>query len=281
MKKNQSAVGYENLIRELSIDCEKCSGLCCTALFFSKMDGFPQDKKAGISCMNLETNFRCSIHASLLKKNMKGCLAYDCFGAGQKVTQNIFGGESWREVPKKSEEIFKVFLVVYQFHQILWYLLDAYAVANAEELKKEINELILENTSITKGTPQEILNFDLEDYRSRVNAVLKKSIENLKRQWGSGKIKNKGNLFGKSFKGKNLDGEDFSMCMLIATNLEGCSLNGANFLGADMRDTNLKNADLSGSIFLTQGQINSARGNSSTRLPAKLVVPASWKKDKE
>ncbi len=53
----------------------------------------------------------------------------------------------------------------------------------------------------------------------------------------------------RNFKKAVLDGQDFSMSLLIAANLEGCSLRGANFLGADLRDSNLKNADLSERVF--------------------------------
>ena len=45
--------GYdEALFNHLKIDCSKCFGLCCVALFFSKCDGFPTDKGAGKPCLN-------------------------------------------------------------------------------------------------------------------------------------------------------------------------------------------------------------------------------------
>ena len=66
------------------------------------------------------------------------------------------------------------------------------------------------------------------------------------------------------------------MSLLIAANLEEANLLGANFLGADMRDTNIKNTDLSHSLFLTQIQINAAKGNENTVLPPYLYVPISW-----
>lgn len=83
-------------------------------------------------------------------------------------------------------------------------------------------------------------------------------------------------FLGKHFKGKNLDGHNLSMSLLIAANLEQCSLRRTNFLGADMRDANIKNTDLSESLFLTQMQINSAKGNTATKLPAYLERPSSW-----
>ncbi|GAA0824814.1 hypothetical protein GCM10008914_29680 [Clostridium tertium] len=39
--------------KELQPDCEKCFVLCCVALYFSAMDGFPVNKDAGKPCINL------------------------------------------------------------------------------------------------------------------------------------------------------------------------------------------------------------------------------------
>lgn len=58
---------YENL----RADCEKCFGLCCVSLYFSKSEGFPNDKVAGTPCINLQSDFRCSIHENLRKKVLK------------------------------------------------------------------------------------------------------------------------------------------------------------------------------------------------------------------
>lgn len=37
---------YGVLWDTMKSDCSKCSGLCCTALYFSKIDGFPKNKEA-------------------------------------------------------------------------------------------------------------------------------------------------------------------------------------------------------------------------------------------
>ncbi|MBB5158259.1 uncharacterized protein YjbI with pentapeptide repeats [Saccharopolyspora phatthalungensis] len=44
----------------------------------------------------------------------------------------------------------------------------------------------------------------------------------------------------------------------------------------DFRDTDLRDADLTGSIFLTQDQINAAQGNTGTTLPPTLTHPRHW-----
>ncbi|MCD8500650.1 MAG: hypothetical protein LRY71_01920 [Bacillaceae bacterium] len=75
---------YENLKNA----CSKCFGLCCVALYFSATEGFPTNKEAGRPCPNLKMDFSCVIHNSLAERGLKGCTAYDCFGAGQKVAQS-------------------------------------------------------------------------------------------------------------------------------------------------------------------------------------------------
>jgi uncharacterized protein YjbI with pentapeptide repeats len=51
----------------------------------------------------------------------------------------------------------------------------------------------------------------------------------------------------------------------------------ADLIGADLRDTNLSGANLTDSIFLTQAQVNAAKGDRQTKLPDKLKTPDHWK----
>lgn len=273
MIKSKTNDKYIELTSKLAIDCKKCSGLCCVALCYMKVDGFPSNKPAGKPCGNLMPDFRCAIHPQLVQANMKGCLAYDCFGAGQKVTQICFPDSDWKNSPKKASDIFEVFLILFRLHQLLWYLLEALSLVAAEQLASDIEALIIDNEQMTALSPVEILNLDVEKYKIKVNQVLRKVSEMICVNPNGKQIKE---FSGKNFKKSTLDCRDFSMSFMIGANLEGCSLRGTNFLGADMRDTNIKNTDLSESIFLTQMQINSARGNSNTKLPAHLSRPTTW-----
>ena len=275
MKKIHNNSAYRNL----TIDCEKCSGLCCVSLYFAKTEGFPENKVAGMPCKNLMSDFRCNIHSNLVGCNLKGCLAYDCFGAGQKVTQMIYGGGNWKTSPELAKEMFDVFLIVVQLQQMLGYLVEAATIIPAETLKGDIDALILENEQMTQLCPREILALDVEQYRSGVNQVLKK-VSKLVAEVASGSSNNKKTIdyIGKNFKKANLAGKDLSMALLIAANLEGCNLYGTNFLGADLRDANIKNTDLSDSVFLTQMQVNAAIGNAKTKLPEGLTYPTTWQK---
>ena len=96
----------------LQADCEKCFGLCCVALYFSATEGFPVNKDAGKPCINLQDDFRCSVHKNLKKKGLKGCIAYDCIGAGQKVAQVTYGGHDWKQNPESAKQMFDVFIIM-------------------------------------------------------------------------------------------------------------------------------------------------------------------------
>jgi hypothetical protein len=81
----------------LRADCARCAALCCVALAFDRSEQFAFDKPAGEPCPNLKSTCRCRIHESLAVSGFPGCAAYDCQGAGPYVTQQLFGGLSWRD----------------------------------------------------------------------------------------------------------------------------------------------------------------------------------------
>lgn len=70
-------------------DCSKCSGLCCTALYFSKMNGFPKDKVSGQPCTNLLKDYRCKIHSQLEKQKTKGCIEAMSLISAQPLAKSI------------------------------------------------------------------------------------------------------------------------------------------------------------------------------------------------
>jgi hypothetical protein len=82
---------------ELKADCANCFGLCCVALQFTASSDFAFDKAAAEPCRNLLADFGCSIHPQLRQRGMKGCTVYECFGAGQRVAQQTYAGQSWRD----------------------------------------------------------------------------------------------------------------------------------------------------------------------------------------
>lgn len=263
---------------ELAIDCSNCCGLCCVALYFAKSEGFPKDKAPGKPCQHLQADFRCALHGELKAKGLHGCMAYDCFGAGQKTTQVLYGGGSWRDPQIDAEQMFKAYLKLYQIHQMLWYLLEAERLVPAEPLWPAISSLIEEGRGYTLGTPETVQSLDVEAYKRRVVPALQEAGALVQREVLGEAVENhRSDYLGCSMRGQDLTGNDFSMSLLIAADLRGCMLYGANLLGADLRDANLCGADLRESLFLTQGQINAARGDKMTRLPAGLAPPSAWK----
>lgn len=273
--------------KELKIDCEKCSGLCCVALYFSASEGFPTNKEAGKPCINLQSDFTCSIHKTLRNKGLKGCTAYDCFGAGQKVAQVTCSGRDWRQDPDYAKKIFEAFLIMRQLHEMLWYLSEAFVLQTNQDIKEKISSLLDNTEQLTLLDIDALLSLDVEAHRSKVNILLKNTSELVRAKACSekntpsrnGKAKSKRlDYFGADLRKSNLRGADLRGACLIAANLRGVDLSCADLIGADLRDADLSGANLANSIFLTQAQINTAKGDSHTKLPAMLVRPTYWSK---
>jgi hypothetical protein len=51
---------------------------------------------------------------------------------------------------------------------------------------------------------------------------------------------------------------------------------GADLIGADLRGADLRGADLSDSIFLTQSQLDAAKGDTGTKFPQSFTRPTHW-----
>ena len=64
--------------------------------------------------------------------------------------------------------------------------------------------------------------------------------------------------------------------LLLGADLRDADLRLADLLGADLRGADLRGADLSTSLFVTPMQAAAARGDASTRLPARVPRPPHW-----
>jgi hypothetical protein len=109
----------------LRADCARCAALCCVALAFDKSRLFGFDKAGGEPCRNLGARGDCRIHASRLERGFGGCVGYDCLGAGQRVTQDLFGGRTWRKDPALLGPMSRAFLVYERAHRLLALLAEA------------------------------------------------------------------------------------------------------------------------------------------------------------
>jgi hypothetical protein len=65
---------------------------------------------------------------------------------------------------------------------------------------------------------------------------------------------------------------------LAGANLMRAHLAGARLIGAELEGAYLWGTDLTDAIGVTQEQVNSAKGNTTTRLPPGIVMPESWKR---
>lgn len=109
----------------LTDDCENCAALCCVAYPFDDADAFAADKKTDEPCANLDCGFKCQIHPQLTDRGFSGCVAYSCAGAGQRVTQQLFDGETWRDDPDLLPHMTYALRVVRPIHEALLLLIEA------------------------------------------------------------------------------------------------------------------------------------------------------------
>ncbi|MER7547537.1 pentapeptide repeat-containing protein [Spirillospora sp. NPDC127506] len=262
---------------DLKADCGNCFGLCCVALPFAKSADFAIDKDAGEPCRNLLADFRCGVHADLRERGFQGCAVFDCFGAGQKVSQRTFAGRDWREGPEVAGPMFRVFPVMRRLHELLRYLDEALAMPAAGPVRDELRHAYDDVERLTLGGPGELAEVDVPAVREAVNALLLRASELARAGVPGPKPNRRGaDLIGARLAGADLRGACLRGAYLIAADLRGADLRSADLIGADLRGADLRGADLTGCLFLTQGQLDSARGDAGTRLPDAVGRPAHW-----
>jgi hypothetical protein len=126
----------------LRADCAKCCGLCCVGPAFDAMQGFGFDKPAHTACANLRTDFSCAIHHQLQLQGFPACAAFDCYGAGQRVTQRLFGGRSWRSSPEIAPMMFKAYARYRALHELMG-MLDLAIQQASEPIGKQLRDLLI------------------------------------------------------------------------------------------------------------------------------------------
>lgn len=284
-RKLEAALTTSN--NNLKTDCGRCFGLCCVALYFSASEGFPTNKNAGKPCINLKPDFSCNVHMNLREKGLKGCTAYDCFGAGQRVAQVTYSGHDWLQVPESAEEMFEVFLIMRQLHEMLWYLTQVLTLQPARNIQQKLSIILVEIEQLTQLSADSLISLDVEAHRAKVNLLLMQTSELVRAKFRGGQKTPSGrknsrigrqDFIGKDLRKTNFRGADLRGACLIAADLRGTDLSGADLIAADLRDTDLRGTNLRDAIFITQAQINTAKGDSNTKLPKSLVRPMHWPK---
>jgi hypothetical protein len=257
---------------DLRADCSSCAGLCCVVPAFTASSDFAIDKPSGVPCPNLATeDFGCTIHSELRERGFPGCTVYDCFGAGQRVVQGHFAGRAWRTSPEIREEMFATFEVVERLHELLWYLADAAERPAARPVHGEV-EGLRDAVEVAAESPRDA---DVVALQLRADSLLGE-VSTLVRVGADGQDLRRKDLAGRDLRSERLVAADLRGAVLIGADLRGTDLDDADLLGADLRGADVGGADLTTALFLTQFQVNAARGDARTALPDWLDRPAHW-----
>jgi uncharacterized protein YjbI with pentapeptide repeats len=259
--------------QRLHADCSACAGLCCVAPAFAKSADFAITKPAGKACPNLRDDFRCGIHSRLRESGFPGCTVFDCFGAGQQVTQVTFGGRNWRDEP----QMLTTFPIMRDLHELLYYLADALTLPAAEPVHDDLREALGRIEALTAGTPAELAQLHVDELRQQVNPLLLRASELTRASSGRRGPDHRGaQLIGANLRRADLRAASLRGATLLGADLRMADLRGADLIGADLRGADLRGADLTDTVYLTQSQLDAAKGDASTRLPAVLRRPAHW-----
>ena len=270
---------------DLGADCADCFGLCCVALAFTRSVDFPIDKGAGDPCENLDAQDGCTIHPHLRDRGFRGCTVFDCFGAGQKVSRQTFAGRSWRDDADTRTEMFAVFPVVRRLHELLWYLDEALTGAADPAGAAELRERFARVQRLADGDPASVLALDVDAEYDAARPVLLTASRALRgAHGGSGDERRVGrlrvgpgaDLLGADLRHADLRGASLRGALLIGADLTGADLRHCECIGADLRDADLSGADLRDAVYLTQMQVNGARGDAATGLPDGFQRPSHW-----
>lgn len=257
---------------ELRADCSRCVGLCCVVPAFAVSSDFALDKPSHTPCPNLADDFGCSIHTELRERGFPGCTVYECFGAGQRVVHELYAGRDWRTSPEIREQMFADFEVVERLHELLWYLEDATGRQESRPLRDELAGLrdVVDRGCRTPGDA------DVTGLQLRADALLGE-VSGLVRSGLGGPDLRGRDLAGADLRDRELVGAGLRGSLLIGADLRGADLDRADLLGADLRGARAGGADLSTALFLTQFQVNAARGDGATLLPDRVDRPPSWR----
>jgi uncharacterized protein YjbI with pentapeptide repeats len=246
---------------DLRADCARCAALCCVVPAFAASADFAIDKPAGVPCPNLTPAHACGIHATLRERGFPGCTVYDCFGAGQQVVQVTFGG-------RVDDRVAAVFPVMRVLHELLAHETEALSLTSDADLHRAREETL----RLAAGTPDELAALDPSAHRAEVAGLLRAVSAALR---GPGGPDHAGaDLVGVRL--RDLRRASLRGAVLLGADLRGADLSGADLLGADLRGADLSGADLTGVLFCVQSQLDAARGDAATVLPATLRHPGHW-----
>jgi hypothetical protein len=270
-------VTTEPPLRVLAADCADCVGLCCVAPAFAASVDFAVDKPAGDPCPNLETDNRCGIHARLRESGFPGCVVFDCFGAGQRVTRELLPGADWRAGEADATAMFGAFTVAWPLHELLWYLRAAAALPAALPIRVALEAAYDETDALAARSAIDTTTPDVNSHRARVNDLLREASSLARAPYARTALDRRGaDLIGTDLRSTDLRGADLRGADLIGADLRGADLDLADVTGADLRGADVRGAGLSTALFLTGSQLRAARGDAWTAISEGLERPSHW-----
>jgi hypothetical protein len=255
--------------QDLQADCARCLALCCVGPAFTASADFAVDKPAGRPCVHLRGDARCGIHGELRARGFPGCVAYDCFGAGQHVVQVTFGGARRRDAG-----MLAALTVVEALHELRWYLTDALGRAEAAPVHPELQNALAATERLAGGGPDELAALDVAAHRREVDTLLRRASALVR--GARGRDLAGADLAGRRLRGARLGAANLRGALLIGADLRGADLRAADLIGTDLRAADLRGADLRDALFLTRARLHAAQGDATTRLPPWLARPAHW-----
>ncbi|MEJ2035882.1 MAG: hypothetical protein P8X69_07340 [Maritimibacter sp.] len=157
---------------DLTSDCSACAAMCCMALAFDEGEDFAFGKPAGLPCPNLDAEFGCQHYGHLEAEGFAGCVRYECQGAGQRVTQEIFAGQNWRDDPSLARPMITAFAALRQIHDALELLVAAARLDLPLSLEVARDELLEAYAPDDGWTEESLAAFIASDIPARLNAFL-------------------------------------------------------------------------------------------------------------
>jgi uncharacterized protein YjbI with pentapeptide repeats len=260
---------------ELRADCARCFALCCVGPAFSRSSEFAIDKPAGTPCPHLAVDHGCTIHDRLRPEGFAGCTAYDCFGAGQRLAQETFGGRDWRDHHEVAAPMLAALPVVRGLHELLWYLIEAAEWPEAGALRADLDDAAAEVERTATAGPAVVATVDVDLLRARAAPLLREASA-LVRARDAGPDHSEADLSGADLRETELIGADLRGALLLGADLRDADLTRADLLGADLRGARLDGARLADAHYLTRTRVGGALGDRRTTLPRDLDPPAHW-----
>jgi hypothetical protein len=148
-------------------------------------------------------------------------------------------------------------------------------------LYDDLGQALDATETLTHAAPEALERLDVDGHRASAVPLLREASRLAREADGPGADLDGAELVGTDLRpsaepGRDLRAASLRSAVLLGADLRGTDLGRADLTGADLRAADLRGADLSRTLFLTQPQLDSARGDAHTRIPEALRRPQRW-----